>query len=39
MLCPCGLGLKYQGCCQPFHDGETFPQTAEQLMRSRYVSP
>lgn len=32
--------LSYQECCQPFHDGRAdqsvLPETAEQLMRSRY---
>ncbi|UYQ77924.1 YchJ family metal-binding protein [Glutamicibacter sp. JL.03c] len=32
--------LAYQQCCQPFHDGRAdrsaLPETAEQLMRSRY---
>ena len=33
--CPCG-GARYESCCGRFIDiGET-PQTAEQLMRSRY---
>ncbi len=26
----------YANCCQPFHTGSSIPQTAEQLMRSRY---
>lgn len=34
--CPCQSGLPYQECCQPYHLGEKIPQTAEQLMRSRY---
>lgn len=32
--------LSYENCCKPFHDGRTdesvLPQSAEQLMRSRY---
>lgn len=43
-LCPCRVldtvKLSYHQCCQPFHDGRTsaslLPETAEQLMRSRY---
>lgn len=35
-LCLCGTGLSYGECCLPFHDKRVFPQTAEQLMRSRY---
>ncbi|ALD89343.1 hypothetical protein CR3_0084 [Cupriavidus gilardii CR3] len=33
--CPCG-GASYAGCCGRFHRGEALPDTAEQLMRSRY---
>ncbi|MDB4657818.1 YchJ family metal-binding protein [Verrucomicrobiales bacterium] len=35
-LCPCKSRLPYAGCCQPFHHGTARPETAEQLMRSRY---
>ena len=35
-LCPCKSRLPYAGCCQPFHHGKAKPETAEQLMRSRY---
>jgi SEC-C motif domain protein len=35
--CPCGLGLAYQECCGPAHDGKP-PATAEALMRSRYAA-
>lgn len=35
-LCPCKSQLNYGICCQPFHHGKAKPQTAEQLMRSRY---
>ncbi len=35
-LCPCKSELNYNICCQPFHTGKAKPQTAEQLMRSRY---
>jgi len=30
--------LKYLSCCKPFHDGKEKPETAEQLMRSRYTA-
>jgi SEC-C motif-containing protein len=33
--CPCGGGL-YADCCGRFIDGATVPDSAEQLMRSRY---
>ncbi len=36
--CPCGSGLAYPDCCGPFIAGTTLPQTAEQLMRSRYCA-
>jgi len=36
MTCPCGLGAEYETCCEKFHTGVEFPQTAEALMRSRY---
>jgi len=35
-LCPCGTGLKYTECCEPFHKKELNAPTAEKLMRSRY---
>lgn len=35
-LCLCGSKKPYAECCQPFHKGEAFPATVEQLMRSRY---
>ncbi len=35
-LCPCKSKLKYAECCLPFHYGRANPETAEQLMRSRY---
>ena len=34
-LCPCGSGLAYPRCCEPWHLGAPAP-TAEALMRSRY---
>ena len=33
--CPCG-GECYATCCEPLHLGTARPETAEQLMRSRY---
>lgn len=38
MGCPCGTGVEFSGCCGPYLSGETFPKTAEQLMRSRYTA-
>lgn len=35
-LCVCNTGKPYQLCCRPFHTKEFFPDTAEELMRSRY---
>lgn len=37
-LCLCGSGQNYRRCCLPLHAGKTFPETAEQLMRSRYTA-
>lgn len=34
--CLCGSGSKYSDCCLPFHNYETFPATAEKLMKSRF---
>ena len=34
--CPCGTGLPYAECCEPFHRGEALPATPLALMRSRY---
>jgi SEC-C motif-containing protein len=34
--CPCGSGMVYQHCCQPYHLKVKTPATAEALMRSRY---
>lgn len=36
MACECGLGPSTEECCGRFLSGETKPETAEQLMRSRY---
>jgi SEC-C motif-containing protein len=34
--CPCDSKLLYHKCCKPYHEGSLLPETAEQLMRSRY---
>ncbi len=36
MQCPCGTNLTFKKCCQPFINGTQKPNTAEQLMRSRF---
>lgn len=36
MNCPCCSEKKFADCCQPFIEGTAKPQTAEELMRSRY---
>jgi SEC-C motif-containing protein len=36
--CPCGSGLTESACCGPYLRGEALPETAEQLMRSRYTA-
>lgn len=35
-LCPCKSRVSYGECCGPFHKRHATPETAEQLMRSRY---
>jgi SEC-C motif-containing protein len=35
-LCPCTSKKPYDRCCGPFHTGKAAPETAEQLMRSRF---
>ena len=35
-MCPCKSRLSYGKCCLPFHHGKAKPETAEQLMRSRF---
>ncbi|MCF7763679.1 MAG: SEC-C domain-containing protein [Verrucomicrobia bacterium] len=35
-LCPCKSRLTYGTCCMPLHHGKVKPETAEQLMRSRF---
>lgn len=37
MSCPCQSNTSYADCCEPFHLGK-LPDTAEQLMRSRYTA-
>lgn len=34
--CPCGNQKTFGECCEPFLMGIRFPETAEELMRSRY---
>ena len=34
--CPCTSKKPYDRCCGPFHAGTAAPDTAEQLMRSRF---
>ncbi len=36
MQCPCGSGSTYENCCESLIKGTKLPETAEQLMRSRY---
>ncbi len=36
--CECGLGPNLNECCGPFIEGAQNPETAEQLMRSRYTA-
>jgi SEC-C motif-containing protein len=38
MNCPCQSGKSFEECCKPFLSNEVMPQTAEQLMRSRYTA-
>lgn len=35
--CECQSGLAYGQCCKPFHDGEKWPESPLQLMRSRHA--
>ncbi len=37
-LCKCGSGKAYSTCCEPYHLALKLPETAEQLMRSRYTA-
>ena len=34
--CPCGQSRPLEACCGPFLEGQARPETAEQLMRSRF---
>lgn len=36
--CPCQSGNRYALCCGRFVEGGALPETAEQLMRSRYAA-
>jgi SEC-C motif-containing protein len=36
MRCPCGKNAAYDACCGAFIKGWAVPETAEELMRSRY---
>lgn len=36
--CPCGLKQAYERCCGRFIEKNKLPETAEQLMRSRYTA-
>ena len=35
-MCYCGTDLTFENCCQPFISGQSLPEHAEQLMRSRF---
>ena len=37
-FCPCGSRKKYQYCCEKYLFAKAFPETAEQLMKSRYTA-
>lgn len=34
--CPCGSQQALANCCEPYIQGQSWPETAELLMRSRY---
>ncbi|VGO16101.1 hypothetical protein PDESU_04691 [Pontiella desulfatans] len=38
MICPCGSGILFDGCCGAILAGKRKAGTAEQLMRSRYTA-
>ncbi|MDO4450441.1 MAG: YchJ family protein [Moraxella sp.] len=38
MSCPCGSQRDYGECCEPLHAMTALPESAEQLMRSRFAS-
>jgi len=37
-LCPCGSGLAFESCCEPYLIERKKPDTATALMRSRYCA-
>jgi len=37
LLCLCGSNINYIDCCQPYHNSEKSPETAEALLRSRFT--
>lgn len=37
-LCPCGSGVIYASCCEPYHKEKIIPESALKLMRSRYCA-
>ena len=37
-ICPCGSDLNYDNCCGKYIEKQFIPQTAEDLMRSRYTA-
>ncbi|HOE60362.1 MAG TPA: YchJ family protein [Kiritimatiellia bacterium] len=37
-LCPCGSGIEFESCCEPFLLERQKPLTAQALMRSRYCA-
>lgn len=37
-VCPCGSTAEYLACCGRYLDSEQIPDSAEQLMRSRYCA-
>lgn len=36
--CPCGSGLSYAQCCEPYHKKKAKPKTAEACLRARYCA-
>ncbi len=38
MKCPCDSNREFNKCCEPFLKAEAWPDTAEELMRSRYTA-
>lgn len=36
--CACSSGLIYKECCAPYHEGEKYPETPLQVLRSRYTA-